>query len=98
MKRFAILLLAATLLSLSLTAALAETGDGWVLVKVDAKVYAQPKAEGPAVFEAPKGRELEYLGVTKYDEDKNAWYGVSFKGEKGWIDSHSAELKWSTLY
>ena len=97
MKRVLIVILAAALI-LSLTAVLAETGDGWVLVKADAKVYAQPKAEGPAVFEAPKGTELEYLGVTKYDEARNAWYGVSYKGEKGWIDSESAQLKWSTLY
>ena len=97
MRKIAIILLAA-LLTLSLTAALAETGDGWVLVKADAKVYAQPKADGPVAFEAPKGSELEYLGVTKYDEAKTAWYGVSYKGKKGWIDEKSAQLKWSTLY
>ena len=95
MKRAFVYLLAAALL-LSL-AALAES-DGWVLAKVETTVYAKPAATAEAVVKVPANSELEYLGKTEYDEDRGAWYNVSYKGQTGWVSAKDVQLKWSTLY
>ena len=38
------------------------------------------------------------VGFTKYDEDHEPWYGVTWEDATGWIPGEDVELKWSTLY
>lgn len=96
MKRWMSALLALALLMV--TAGLAEECEGWAVAKEDTWIRETPDPEGKPVTEVVEGTELEYGGFTKYDEEHEPWYGVTWEEATGWIPGEDVELKWSTLY
>lgn len=95
MKRWISALLALALLTCSV--ALAEC-EGWAVVTEDSEIRETPDPEGEVLAEVIESTELEYGGFTKFDEEHNPWYGVTWEDVSGWIPGSDAELKWSTLY
>lgn len=95
MRRWMSALLALALLTVS--AGLAEC-EGWAVATEDTWIRETPDPEGEPVAEVVEGTELEYGGLTKYDDDHQPWYGVTWEEVTGWIPGGDAELKWSTLY
>ena len=96
MKRWIAALMAFALLLMC--AALAEECEGWAVATEDSEIRDTPDPEGEVLMEVVEGDELEYGGFTKYDENHNPWYGVTWQEITGWIPGSDAELKWSTLY
>ena len=97
MKRWIAALAALMLLIGCAAGALAEC-EGWAVTIRDSEIRETPDPEGEVLMEAGEDTELEYSGFTRYDEDHNPWYGVTWEDVTGWIPGADAELKWSTLY
>lgn len=47
----------------------------------------KPSLNGKAIAGLPKGATATYLGPTKYDDRKVAWYYVRYNGTEGWVSS-----------